>query len=70
MRPHYHQWVFVTEAAGAVPVCTGAYSAGDWMVVVQGEAEGPDALRQQLTALVNSNPWQGWITAARTQTAG
>lgn len=68
-RPHYHQWVFVTEADGAAPVCTGAYSAGDWVVVVQGEAAGPDALRQQLTALVNSNPWHGWIAAARAQTA-
>lgn len=69
LRPHYHQWLFVTTSGGVEVKAYGVFSAGDWLIVVEGAV--PDgahpALDNQLAALVNSNPWYGWIEAARAQ---
>jgi hypothetical protein len=68
LRPSYHQWIFVLahDASGGA-VAHAAYSAGEWFVSVEGAPASGAALRTQLTALVNSNPWYGWIDAARAQ---
>lgn len=70
-RPYYHQWVFVTAGEAAEVTAHGVYSSGDWLVVVEGEVPDgvPDSLNEHLTALVNSNPWYGWIQAAQAQQA-
>ena len=70
-RPYYHQWVFVTAGEAAEVTVHGVYSAGDWLVVVAGTVPGgaPSDLKEQLSALVNSNPWYGWIQAAKAQSA-
>lgn len=68
-RPHYHQWVFVTAGAAAEVTAYGVYSSDDWLVVVEGDMpdRAPPSLDDQLTALINSNPWYGWIQAAKAQ---
>lgn len=68
LRPIYHQWIFVLahdESGGAV--AHAAYSAGEWSVSIEGAPASGAELRRHLTALVNSNPWYGWIDAARAQ---
>ncbi len=71
-RPHYHQWVMViaTEAEDTMtdPLTVYAvFSAGDWVVVVEATAATAMELRDQLVAGINSNPWQGWLQAAKAQ---
>lgn len=67
-RPSYHQWIFALAGEdGPGATLHAAFSAGDWLVAVEGAAaDGPEVARQ-LTALVNSNPWYGWIEAAKAQ---
>jgi len=66
--PHYYQWIFVVGTEETTPMWTfAAYSAGDWLVVVKGNASSASTLKEQLTSLINSNPWYGWIEAAKVQ---
>lgn len=66
--PHYHQWVFVTEDNDAGSMWTfGVYSSGDYLVIVKGDAPTISDLNHQLTSLINSNPWYGWIESAKVQ---
>lgn len=60
----YLQWVIVTEGEGAHWMW-GVYSAGDWILLIKADARDEAALREQLTSLVNSNPWHDWIETAR-----
>ena len=67
-RPQFHQWLLITRGGSLEPVGVHAvFSAGDWLVVAEGEGSSAASLHVQLTSLINSNPWQGWIHAARTQ---
>lgn len=68
LRPHFHQWLVVSRNAVPGQVrATAIFPASDWLVVVEGTASGEGGLKDQLTALVNSNPWHGWIQAAKRQ---
>lgn len=69
-RPHYHHWLVVTGADEGRPRQVYAvYSSGDWLVATQGDAPTAADLNVNLTALINSNPWYGWIRAAKAQSA-
>jgi hypothetical protein len=61
---HFLQWVLVT-AGETTHWVWGAYSAGDWLVLIKADAPDPESLRQQLVSLVNTCPWYGWIDAAQ-----
>lgn len=69
LPPYYHHWVFVTAEGPTDVQAYGVFSAGDWLIVVEGQAPQGDAqtINYQLTALVNSNPWYGWLQAAKRQ---
>jgi hypothetical protein len=66
--PYYLQWLFVVGDGSSGPAWAwSAYSAGDSILLVKGDAvDGPE-LKVHLASLVNSNPWHGWIEAARAQ---
>jgi hypothetical protein len=68
-QPYYHQWVFVTAGDASSVQTYGVFSSGDWLIVAEGSAPQGDAqaLSHQLTVLVNSNPWYGWLQAAKRQ---
>ncbi len=71
-RPHYHQWVMVigTEAEDTLtdPLTVYAiFSSGDWVVVAEATAATATELRDQLVTVINSNPWYGWLEAAKAQ---
>jgi hypothetical protein len=68
LRPSYHQWVFaLADESGQGATTYAAFSAGEWIVAVQAAAASGPALARQLTSLVNTSPWHGWIQAASAQ---
>jgi hypothetical protein len=64
--PNYSHWLMVlsTKQPNTVAI-TSAFSSGEWLVVIESLAASADELNQQLTARLNSNPWYGWIQAAK-----
>lgn len=67
-RPHYHQWLIVLSAEEAnVFEISAAFASGEWLVVIESQAATAAELMRQLTALINANPWHGWIQAAKAQ---
>ncbi|BCL39716.1 hypothetical protein [Nostoc sp. MS1] len=67
-KPNYDQWVFVTEDNETGTMWTFAvYSSGDYLVAVKADAPTTSELNQQLTSVINSNPWYGWIESATKQ---
>ncbi|RUR72448.1 hypothetical protein DSM107007_57290 [Nostoc sp. PCC 7120 = FACHB-418] len=67
-KPNYNQWVVVTKDNETGAMWTFAvYSSGDYLVAVKADAATTFELNQQLTSLINSNPWYGWIESAKKQ---
>lgn len=60
------RWRFVAETEQGYEVWS-IFSAGEFAVVILGEATGVDDLKRQLVASANSIPWHHWIEAARNQ---
>lgn len=70
LAPGYCQWLFATAPkAKNPPFLWSAWGAGDTVVVSQGEAWTPEQGRQQISSMLLSSPWQGWIEAGRAQPA-
>ncbi|MBN2517567.1 MAG: hypothetical protein JXB14_01855 [Candidatus Altiarchaeota archaeon] len=65
-RDKYQQWLFVTH-----PEKDGAFwlwhvnGTRDYIILQKGDASDKPTLVMQLTSLLNSLPWWGWIEAGR-----
>lgn len=65
-KPSYDQWVICTqEEASGVDWLYGIYSAGDWVFIIKADAKDQQMFELQLTSLLNSNPWYGWLENAK-----
>lgn len=66
--PNYVHWVIVlsTNRPNTVALAT-AFSSGEWLVVLESVAASAEEIKRQLTVHLNSNPWYGWIQAAKAQ---
>lgn len=66
--PGYIQWLFITQQPGTSESWIwGVFSSGEWVVIVKGDASDKEMLEIQITSILNSNPWYGWIEAAKKQ---
>ncbi len=70
LPPAFDQWIFTTrDKTREVDWLYAIYSAGDWLFVTKADANTPSLLFDQLTSILNSNPWFGWIQEAKKQAA-
>lgn len=68
LSPGYDQWVFSTRDKNRdIDWLYAVFSASDWLFVIKADAAERELLLTQLTSILNSNPWFGWIEQARKQ---
>lgn len=67
LQPSYHQWVYVTCDPDDIVSVHSIYSAGEWYVAAKGQTHKSQkaTLSDLLTFAVLSNPWSGWLEAAK-----
>lgn len=65
-KPSYDQWIVCTQdEASGVDWIYGIYSAGDWVFIIKADAKDQQTFEKQLIAILNSNPWYGWLENAK-----
>lgn len=62
----YNNLTFVTEPKNSTAPywVWSAFTAGDWIVLMKGDADSPEMLNTQLVSLINSCPWLTWLKSA------
>lgn len=58
--PDFHQWICCMEDKGRVWVFA-FYSAPGKLLITKADAGDKESLELQLTSLINSNPWYGFV---------
>ncbi|MBX9938903.1 MAG: hypothetical protein K2Y32_06595 [Candidatus Obscuribacterales bacterium] len=61
--PEFHQWICCMESGNRVWVF-GFYTAPGKLLITKADATDKASLELQLTSLINSNPWYGFISTA------
>lgn len=61
--PDFHQWICCMEEANRVWVFA-FYSAPGKLLITKADASDKASLELQLTSLINSNPWYGFVSTA------
>lgn len=69
LQPSYQQWLYITCDTQEVISVHSIYSAGEWLVAAKGQTHQRDidTLKDLITSAVLSNPWYGWLDAAKKQ---
>ena len=67
--PDFHQWICLMEEGNRVWLFA-FYSAPGKLLITKADASDKASLELQLTSLINSNPWYGFVSTASTTSAG
>lgn len=61
--PYYDQWIACVDLQDRIWLYT-FYGAGEWVLVLKGDAGGRNTLKYQVTSSVHSSPWYSWIASS------